>query len=705
IDWCQYDVTTGEGLWTYVQIIKVLDDTGPVFMDCPGSLMTLCVEDEGVSLPDYNQLFLGEGHPDATSCGAHVTIEHEVNETCSGTVLYDVKLYLYDGPDYIQVLGETEAATDSNDIATLVFDSRVSPDLDTRLYGIPYNNNLCSGGPKDYHRILWTVEDGCGNQSTCSYLLRVEDCKKPTPVCVGLQSVVMPSSGSVTIWASDFNASSVDDCTPADELLFSFSGTEYMLGMEFNCELIEANGSPSFIIEIWAADAGVDENCDGQISWAERNKDFCTTFIVIDDNENVCPGSGSIGGDVHTEEFEPVEGVRMNMMDELGLVMQTYITGSNGTFQFFNPLLSYSIDAYRNDNHKNGVSSLDLVRIQKHLLGIEPFTSPYKRIAADANNSESISAIDLVEIRKVILGVNLEFPDNTSWRFVDADFVFTDPEQPWPYDEMIELDNLTVEENFVAIKIGDVNGTVVANANQVETRNPVGVLNLQVEDQIVRRGERLVVPVYAQQFANMIGYQFTLRTTGLVFEAVNPGAIDINMENFGVHSGAITTSWHSARPVSVEKGEVLFELVFNPKADATLRELLSIGSRITSAEAYQQADGQQPLDLDVTLTFCDPCQPIVSNPVGVDYALYQNEPNPVGSETRIGFSLPYEMAVSLTLFDVNGTTIRQFEGVYEAGYHEISINFHQGEVGGGVLYYRLQAEDFSATKKMIILRK
>ena len=88
----------------------------------------------------------------------------------------------------------------------------------------PYNSPFCG----DYHRILWSAEDGCGNWSHCEYLLRLEDCKQPSPVCInGLSTVVMPIGGQVTIWAKDFNASSFDDCTPEADLLYSFSGDSY----------------------------------------------------------------------------------------------------------------------------------------------------------------------------------------------------------------------------------------------------------------------------------------------------------------------------------------------------------------------------------------------------------------------------------------------------------------------------------------------
>ncbi|MDX1408015.1 MAG: dockerin type I domain-containing protein, partial [Saprospiraceae bacterium] len=488
IDWCQYDAENGAGLWNHVQVIKVLDSDPANFTDCPGGPVTLCVEDENVYLPNNNQVFLGEGNPNSSSCSAHVNMSRTVYETCSDFVIYDVKLYPNAGSEYIQVVSKTEVDLDSNNNATLTFSSEFATlpsSHPIRRYGIPYNSPVCSnwplpGGEKDYHRILWTVEDGCGNISTCEYLFRLEDCKKPSPVCVGLSSVVMPSSGEVTIWAADFNASSFDDCTPAADLLYSFSGTDYQPSMTFDCDAIEANGSPSFIVEIWVADGGNDQDCDGfrqplGVEWSERNKDYCTTFIVIDDNEGVCGGNGTAGGVIQTEELESVEAVVVNLMDETGTMMQTFTTGDDGTYVFFNPLLSYTIEPHRNDNHKNGVSSLDLVRIQKHLLGLDPFTSPYKLIAADANNSESVSAIDLVEIRKLILGIYTEFPNNESWRFVDGDYVFPDESSPWPFDEVIELEGgLNMDEDFVGIKVGDVNGTVAANAQSIETRNATG---------------------------------------------------------------------------------------------------------------------------------------------------------------------------------------------------------------------------------------
>ena len=217
----------------------------------------------------------------------------------------------------------------------------------------------------------------------------------------------MPVGGQVTVWAKDFNASSFDDCTPSAELLYSFSGDTYQPSFTYTCDNVPAFGV-ELSTQIWVADGGTDDNCNGLISWNERNKDYCTTTIVITDNAGVCDTSGGsiLAGEVLTEDVQSVElvGVSLNAP---GHVFPTYVTATNGQYNFSNLILpsEFAVNAERNDNHRNGVSTLDLVKIQKHLLGIEAINSPYDLIAADADNSQKVSAFDLLELRKLISGL------------------------------------------------------------------------------------------------------------------------------------------------------------------------------------------------------------------------------------------------------------------------------------------------------------
>src|SRR5690606_5391092 len=91
---------------------------------------------------------------------------------------------------------------------------------------------------------------------------------------------------------------------------------------------------------------------------------------------------------------------------------------------------AYEVRPYLNREHKKGVSTLDLISLQKHLLGLKELDDPYKFIAADANRSNSLSAMDIVTLRRMILGITDTFMNNTSWRFVDAAYVFADPSNP-----------------------------------------------------------------------------------------------------------------------------------------------------------------------------------------------------------------------------------------------------------------------------------
>src|SRR6185436_19652468 len=99
----------------------------------------------------------------------------------------------------------------------------------------------------------------------------------------------------------------------------------------------------------------------------------------------------------------------------------------------------------------------DIVKIQRHVLGLEILDSPYKIIAADVNTSKSITAADISEIRKLVLGIVSKFNKVESWTFVPKSYQFPNPALPWnaPRDINVHiLDNSNITEDFVSIKMG-----------------------------------------------------------------------------------------------------------------------------------------------------------------------------------------------------------------------------------------------------------
>jgi hypothetical protein len=259
---------------------------------------------------------------------------------------------------------------------------------------------------------------------------------------------------------------------------------------------------------------------------------------------------------------------------------------------------------------------------------------------------------------------------------------------------VIDIPALSVSGlDFIGVKIGDVNGNVVANATQVQTRNAKGTLEFTTDAQTVKTGEIVSVPVSASNFAQILGYQFTMNTPGLSLTSVEAGALDMSAENIGIHDGAITVSWNKVAPVS--STDVLFTLHFTASQSGQLREMLSVTSstRLTEAEAYNSNEEL----LDVALTFRNG-----GVAAGRDFALFQNEPNPFASSTVISFTLPEAMDATLTVFDVTGKVVHAIEGSYAQGYNQIRVN--RKDLGtAGVMYYRLDASHFSATKKMVLI--
>ncbi len=95
----------------------------------------------------------------------------------------------------------------------------------------------------------------------------------------------------------------------------------------------------------------------------------------------------------------------------------------------------------------------------------------------------------------------------------------------------------------------------------------------------------------------------------------------------------------------------------------------------------------------------------VSDPISVieDYSLSQNYPNPFNPSTVIGYQLPVSGNVTLKVFNVLGREVTTLVNEYkEAGKH--SVEFDAAGLPSGVYFYRLNADSFSETKKMILLR-
>lgn len=94
---------------------------------------------------------------------------------------------------------------------------------------------------------------------------------------------------------------------------------------------------------------------------------------------------------------------------------------------------------------------------------------------------------------------------------------------------------------------------------------------------------------------------------------------------------------------------------------------------------------------------------VVSIQVPGSFDLQQNYPNPFNPTTSIKFALPTAGNISLKVFDQLGKEVETLaDGFRAAGTYE--INFDASKLTSGIYFYKLVANDFTATRKMMLLK-
>ena len=95
-------------------------------------------------------------------------------------------------------------------------------------------------------------------------------------------------------------------------------------------------------------------------------------------------------------------------------------------------------------------------------------------------------------------------------------------------------------------------------------------------------------------------------------------------------------------------------------------------------------------------------------PFNTSFELHRNYPNPFNPRTTIAFDLPHASLITLQVYDVTGKKVRTLlSRQLPAGHHQVvwdGTNDAGQPVASGVYFYRLNAGNFSAVRKMLLVR-
>lgn len=389
-------------------------------------------------------------------CAGDVSINFSVNTDCVG--------------GSVTLLGEVDLNNDG------LIDSSVP------IAGEYPNYSIAGRYEVGNHHFVIHASNTCGEETLVEIAFEVVDCEVSVPDCiVGLAVELLPvgsGDAQMEVWATDFIASGFSDCSGvAGYAVFESSGIESgevtptfpSPGIILNCE-----SSQITFVRIYVWDNAYNPYSiqpDGSVGGA--NYGYCESYILILDSEDVCGGvvDPRIAGRIFTEDEEPVPGVSVTITGDLDYNLLTNASGEYAT-PFIPVGSSETVTPTYDVDPLNGVTILDVILLSKHLLGIKLLDSPYKMIAADVNNSGTLTVLDIIYMRKLMLGLISEFPNNSSWRFVAADYYFpngsfldADFPEAVLYDSLGQGD-LEQHNDFIAIKIGDLNGSAVVSEEE-----------------------------------------------------------------------------------------------------------------------------------------------------------------------------------------------------------------------------------------------
>jgi len=596
----------------------------------------------------------------------------------------------------------TGSATD-NCTAVADINSRIAVDIDSdgtidddQSYNnmISYTRNF----PLGTHTATLQYFDGCGNIGTCTQRIRVTSNVAPIAKCVPglsipLQQMDLDGNNTIDTIMATITATMLDAANPSLGTVGSSHPCNYNVRLSLSPSVTD-------VMRTFSCDEVGDNSVDLYVTGPDAITTICNTTVTITDVNNYCMTTSNnknveLGGNIMTELTEAVEDVQVDL---LGSDMPYEMTQNDGTYAF--PQMStggdYMLVPTKNDNPLNGVSTLDIIRIQRHILGSELLDSPYKVIAADVDNSQSVTALDMIELRKLILGINDEFSDVDSWKIIDSDQTFLDPLNPFLFgiqeDVMVEnLDNNMVVD-FIGIKMGDVNNTVTANAisDNIESRSSESVDLVLVPNAV---GDHdYLIDLNIENLNNYSGLQFALIYDPQEIDIIG---IDSDLSSF------INSNYNIDRANNViyiswdDKGQdiqtdLLCQLKVSSISDKPIA--IAIDQTRLSSEIYEN---DKVLDINIV------------NPGIVDTptvaVLYQNIPNPWSASTEITFFLDRDQDIELNFYNPAGQLLYREIKTGHTG-ENISVIDNNTFSNGGIIYYELVTESTRIIDKMLLVK-
>lgn len=535
--------------------------------------------------------------------------------------------------------------------------------------------------PNGIHTLYLFAEDSCHNIAQKILKVQVKDGKAPSPNAlfgVSTNLVMMQGGPMVMAPASMFNHKSTDNCTSPELLRFSFSEDPNDTLRVFNCDSIGFN-----LLDLYV--------------WDEcGNYSKTQTYLEVMDSDSICPPDTStltarfkINGLARTYYGLELPDVKVGIANSY--LSQTVSSDLDGRFEF--PFMTAGtnlmMDAWSDENHRDGVTTADILRIQKHILGQELIRDPYELIAADVDQSGHISARDISLIRQLILGMTESFPSGKSLLCIDKKHGFSDPLNPWvEFSKFLQPRSLLLDQDLdvelIGIKLGDLNKSM-PRRNIISDQDKY---MLRIE----RQGRNLVIrsgfdgDLEAMQMALTIDPSCNLRdlsVSSLIDPVWDPSFVNIE-------GNELRISASFAKAVRIHKGDPLF--VFEVDG---LDLFCDSGPSLSSAVLPELCvKNQVPAPIVLVAHQED------GNQVHRDFSILEWGPSPFQEGLNVSLAAHENVLIKVTVTDVLGRKIREQTHSISGPFNRIRLD-RNNFLTPGLYHIKLESSGLSETLRVI----
>lgn len=551
--------------------------------------------------------------------------------------------------------------------------------------------------PAGTHQVLWRATDVCGNlNQNCSYLVTIKDCLPPNLLCVsGLTKNLLVPDCITSFNAEDFILTVGDNCTPKAQLEYGIRRPGHGSGFPADTSLtFEKCEQGQYPVQIWVRDENGLANS-------------CNSYVVVQDNTGFCICEQSAGvffqgcarsaDSARLDEYSiratltgmPLQAAPIS--DTLAMTIQDSCYNAGFLDLPLNGAYSGSVWATRSGSPLDGVSTFDLVLINRHILGQQPLENFYQVLAADVNRSNSISTFDIIEIRKLILGLYDSLPQVPVWRMIRP---VPDPLNLTAFAEVrdtyafavpnLYFDTLFPQLNFVGIKMGDANANATFHSPQTEDR---GMPCLLVSDNpTLEAGQEQWVTFRLSENIALEGWQLALQTDPERLKirdvrGVPPQCVAV------LPSGELRIACLPDAPAAFSAGDALFEVLVSAKTAGPLSGALSLDQKHLAPEVYP-ANVRTGRPLDIRF----------DQPAASAWSQVSPQPNPFSAKTAFSFTLKTSTDVLLEIFDLSGKQVFRAVRRMEAGQQEWILSGEDMPTPGVYLYRIAAGEELRSGK-------